>query len=72
MKNVQISQLKKERNRLKEQDKKRLKEDLNEYEHTLTKINDQIELINSDDYMGSGQFEKVESQIQLFTDKSKK
>lgn len=59
----------KERNRLKEQDKKRLKEDLNEYEHTLTKINDQIELINSDDYMGSGQFEKVESQIQLFTDK---
>lgn len=57
----------KERNRLKEQDKKRLKEDLNEYEHTLTKINDQIELINSDDYMGSGQFEKVESQIQLFT-----
>ncbi|WP_206167141.1 chromosome segregation protein SMC [Mammaliicoccus sciuri] len=59
----------KERNRLKEQDKKRLKEDLNEYEHTLTKINDQIELINSDDYMGSGQFEKVESQIQLFTAK---
>ncbi|RIN98315.1 chromosome segregation protein SMC [Mammaliicoccus sciuri] len=59
----------KERNRLKEQDKTRLKEDLNEYEHTLTKINDQIELINSDDYMGSGQFEKVESQIQLFTDK---
>ncbi|MEB7413998.1 chromosome segregation protein SMC [Mammaliicoccus sciuri] len=59
----------KERNRLKEQDKKRLKEDLNEYEYTLTKINDQIELINSDDYMGSGQFEKVESQIQLFTAK---
>lgn len=59
----------KERNRLKEQDKKRLKEDLNEYEHTLTKINDQIELINSDDYRGSGQFEKVESQIQLFTAK---
>ncbi|UXU82888.1 chromosome segregation protein SMC [Mammaliicoccus sciuri] len=59
----------KERNRLKEQDKKRLKEDLNEYEHTLTKINDQIELINSDDYMGSGQFEKVESQIQMFTAK---
>lgn len=59
----------KERNRLKEQDKKRLKEDLNEYEYTLTKINDQIELINSDDFMGSGQFEKVESQIQLFTAK---
>lgn len=57
---------------MKEQDKKRLKEDLNEYEHTLTKINDQIELINSDDYMGSGQFEKVESQIQLFTDKKQK
>ena len=72
MKNVQISQLKKERNRLKEQDKKRLKEDLNEYEHTLTKINDQIELINSDDYMGSGQFEKSKVKFNCLQIKSKK
>lgn len=57
----------KERNRLKEQDKRRLKEDLKEYKHTLTKIKDQIELINSDEYTGSGQFEKVENQIQQST-----
>ncbi|WP_323702600.1 chromosome segregation protein SMC [Mammaliicoccus sp. Dog046] len=58
----------KERNRLKEQDKKRLKEDLNEHQHTLEKILDQLTLINSEEYSGNGQYEHVESQIQLLTD----
>lgn len=58
----------KERNRLKEQDKKRLKEDLKEHQHTLEKILDQLTLINSEEYTGNGQYEHVESQIQLFTD----
>nr|WP_263313522.1 chromosome segregation protein SMC [Mammaliicoccus sp. Marseille-Q6498] len=58
----------KERNRLKEQDKRRLKEDLNEHQHTMNKILDQLELINSDEYSGVGQFEEVENKIKYFTD----
>lgn len=57
----------KERHRLKERDKRRLNEDLNEQENTLNKIIDQIELVNSDEYSGVSQFEEVEQQIQKFT-----
>lgn len=57
----------KERNRLKVQDKKRLTEDLNENENTLTKILDQIELVNSDEYSGTSQFDEVEKQIEQST-----
>lgn len=57
----------KERNRLKVQDKKRLTEDLNENENTLTKILDQIELVNSDEYSGTSQFDEVEKHIEQST-----
>lgn len=57
----------KERNRLKVQDKKRLTEDLSENENTLNKILDQIELINSDEYSGTSQFEEVEKNIEQST-----
>lgn len=57
----------KERNRLKLQDKKRLTEDLNENENTLTNILDQIELVNSDEYSGTSQFEEVEKHIEQST-----
>src|SRR5699024_3093457 len=57
----------KEINSLKIQDKKRLTEYLNENENTLTKILDQIELVNSDEYSGTSQFDEVEKHIEQST-----